>query len=225
MLIHLGNWKLAAAELSRALDLLAPGTWDWHETAYRLAFLLAGAGETEKYQALCRRTVHDFQGTTNVIIAERTSTMCLIAGSAQAPEVREQAVRFADFAIANIDTAIANKAVSGWLLGFVQHAKGIAEYRRGNYASALDWFAKSVPGMKKAGNADWVVWCQATDRFFSAMAAHQLGNTEDARRWLAEAHRLSATVPRGDSTDWLMMDLVRRETEALIAGKNGDARK
>jgi hypothetical protein len=86
MLIRLGNRKPAAAVLSRALELLAPGTSDWHEAAYRLAFLLAGAGETEKYQALRRRTVHDFQGTTNVIIAERTSMMCLIAGSAQDPE-------------------------------------------------------------------------------------------------------------------------------------------
>jgi hypothetical protein len=225
MLIRVGNWKPADAELSRALDLLTPGTWEWHETAYRLAFLLADAGQTEKYRALCRRTVRDFQQTTNVQIAERTTTMCLIAGSAQDPEVREQAGRFADFAIANIDGALASKAVPDWLLGFVQHAKGIAEYRRGNYALALDWFAKSVPGMSKAGKADWVVWCQATDLLFSAMAAHQLGKTEDTHRWLAEAHRLIGTVPRADTTDWLMMNLIRRETEALIAGKNADAKK
>jgi hypothetical protein len=111
------------------------------------------------------------------------------------------------------------------MLGFVQHAKGIAEYRRGNYALALDWFAKSVPGMGKAAKADWVVWCQATDLLFSAMAAHQLGKAEDARRWLAEAQRLIQPVPRADNTDWLMMDLVRREAEALIAGKNPDPRK
>jgi hypothetical protein len=151
--------------------------------------------------------------------------MCLIADSVQDPEVREQAGRFADFAIGNIDSAIASKAVSDWLLAFVQHAKGIAEYRRGNYALALDWFAKSVPGMSKAGTADWVVWCQATDLLFSAMAAHQLGKTEDSRQWLAEAHRLIGTVPRADNTDWLMMDLVRREAEALIARKNFDPRK
>jgi WD40 repeat protein/serine/threonine protein kinase len=225
MLILLGSWKPAAAEFSRALDLLAPGTEYWHEAAYRLALLLAGAGETEKHQALCRRTVRDFQQTTDVKIAERTSTMCLIAGPAQDAEVREQAGRFADFAIAHIDGAIASKAAPDWLLGFIQHAKGIAEYRRGNYASALDWFAKSVPGMRKAGNADWVVWCQATDLFFSAMAAHQLGKAQVARQWLAEAHRLITTVPRADNTDWLMMDLVRRETEALVAGKNADSRK
>jgi tetratricopeptide (TPR) repeat protein len=223
--ILLGSWKPAAAEFARALDLLTPGTDDWHEAAYRLAFLLASAGETEKYQALCRRTLRDFQQTTNVRIAERTSTMCLITGSAQDPEVLEPAGRFADFAIAHIDGAIASKAAPDWLLGFIQHAKGIAEYRRGNYASALDWFAKSVPGMGKEGKADWIVWCQATDLFFSAMAAHRLGKTEDAHRWLAEAHRLIGTTSRANNTDWLMMDLVRRETEALVTGKNTDSRK
>jgi hypothetical protein len=84
---------------------------------------------------------------------------------------------------------------------------------------------KSVPGIRQVGKADWIVWCQATDLFFSAMAAHQLGKTEDAHRWLAEAHRLIATVPRADNTNWLMMDLARRETEALVAGKNADSRK
>ena len=151
--------------------------------------------------------------------------MCLITGSAQDPEVLEQAGRYADFAIAHIDGAIASKAAPDWLLGFIQHAKGIAEYRRGNHASALDWFAKSVPGMGKVGKADWIVWCQATDLFFSAMAAHRLGKTEDAHRWLAEAHRLIGTTSRANNTDWLMMDLVRRETEALVAGKNADSRK
>jgi tetratricopeptide (TPR) repeat protein len=221
----MGNWKSAAADLARALDLLAPGSSDWHETAYRLAFLLAATGETEKYQALCRRTLRDFQDTANVQIAERTSNMCLIAGSAQDPAVCEQAGRFADFAVAHIDGAIASKTVSDWMLGFVQHAKGIAEYRRGNYELALDWFAKSVPGMSKAGNANWVVLCRATDLFFSAMAAHHLGKMDDARRWFTEAHRLIDTVPRADNTDWLMMDLVRRETEALVGGKNADPRK
>jgi hypothetical protein len=186
---------------------------------------MSSVRETEKYQSLCRRTLRDFQQTTNVQIAERTATMCLMAGSAQDPEVLDQAGRLADFAVANVDSAVASKAVSDWLPGFVQHAKGIAEYRRGNDAAALEWFAKSVPGMSKAGRADWVVWNQTTDLFFSAMAAHKLGKTEDARQWLAEARRLIGTVPRVDSTDWLMMDLVRRETEALIAGKNVDARK
>jgi tetratricopeptide (TPR) repeat protein len=217
--ILLGNWKPAVADLARAVDLLPPRTPVWHDTAYRLAFVLAYTGETEKYQALCRRTVRDFQQTTDVQIAERTSTMCLFAGLVQDPELREQVQRLADFAVANIDGAIARKEVSEWLLAFVQHAKGIAEYRRGNYASALDWFAKSVPGMVKAGNVDWVVWCQATDLLFSAMAAHQLGKIEDARKALAEARRLIGGIPRADETDWLMMDLVRREAEALIEGK------
>jgi eukaryotic-like serine/threonine-protein kinase len=218
-LISEGNWKQAAAELWRALDLLSPGTEEWHGAAYRLAFVLAYAGETEKYQAVCRRTVRDFQQTTSVQIAEQTSNMCLFTASAQDPEVREQAGRLADFAIAHIDGAMARNEAPGWLLGFVQRAKGLAEYRRGNYAVALDWFGKSVPGMSKRGQVHWVVSSQATSLLFSAMAAHQLRKTEDARQWLAEAHRLIGTLPKTiNDTDWLMMDFVRREAGALLAG-------
>jgi hypothetical protein len=51
------------------------------------------------------------------------------------------------------------------------------------------------------------------------MAAHQLGKIEDTRKALAEARRLIGGIPRADETDWLMMDLVRREAETLIEGK------
>jgi WD40 repeat protein/serine/threonine protein kinase len=217
--IRAGNWKQAAADLSQALDVLPPGTPNWHERAYRLAFVLVYLGEVEKYQALCRRTVRDFQRTANVQIAERTSTMCLFAGSAQDSEVREHGGQFADFAVANIDGAIARKEVGESLLAYVQHAKGIAEYRRGNYAAALEWFQKSVPALGALTHPAAVA-CQATDLLFSAMAAYQLGKTQEARHWLAEADRLSGTLSKTfNHTDRQMMDLVRREAEALLAGK------
>jgi RNA polymerase sigma-70 factor (ECF subfamily) len=109
--------------------------------------------------------------------------------------------------------------------GHTQRAMGIVEYRRGNYAQALDWCQKSLSGMNEAGNPSWLTCCHGTALLFSAMAAHQLGQTEDARRWLAEARRLIGTVPLPDNTDWLMMDLVRREAEALVEGKQADPRK
>jgi tetratricopeptide (TPR) repeat protein len=212
--------KLAAADLSRALDLLPPGTPDWHLVAYRLAFVLAYLGKVEAYQALCQRTVRDFHQTTNVQLAERTATMCLFAGLVRDPKTLLQAGALADFATANIDEAIARMEASEWLQPYIHHAKGIVEYRRGNHPAALDWFQKSIPELNKAGDED----CQASDLFFLAMAAHRLGKREDARKWLAEAQRVG-TAARADNTDWLMMDLVRREAEALIKRKNADLGK
>jgi hypothetical protein len=214
MWLRQGELKRAAADLSLAVDLLPPGTADWHLAAYRLAPVLAYLGNEEEYQALCKRTVRDFQQTTNVMFAERTAKMCLFAGLAQDPETLLQAGKLTDFAIANIDEAIRRIQAPEWLQPYLQHAKGIAEYRRGNNAAALDWFQKSVPGLSKSENTG----CQATNLFFLAMAAHRLGKTEDAYKWLAEA-RLVGTAARADNTDWLMMDLVRREAEALIEGR------
>jgi hypothetical protein len=139
------SMKRAAADLSLAVDLLPPGTADWHLAAYSLAIVLAYLDKVDEYQALCQRAVHDFHQTTDEELAERTAKMCLFAGLAQDPGVLLQAGKLADFALANLDEAIARMQAPEWLQPHIQHAKGIAEYRRGNNAAALDWFQKSVP--------------------------------------------------------------------------------
>ena len=144
--------------------------------------------------------------------------MCLFASTAHHPEVIDGAGKLAEFAIANIDGAIAKGQEPSNRLGSTQWIMGIVEYRRGNYAAALDWCQKGVSGMKHDARL------AATASLFAAMAAHQLGKAEAARQWLAEAHRLIGTIG-AKNTDWLMMDLVRREAEALIAGNAADRKK
>src|SRR5262249_36511151 len=68
-LVRSGKWQQAAADLAQAVESLPPRTREWHEAAYRLAFLLVYLGETEPYQALCRRHLRDFQDTKDVQIA------------------------------------------------------------------------------------------------------------------------------------------------------------
>jgi hypothetical protein len=211
--VRQGNIKQAAAELALSLDVLLPGTGDWQYAAYQLAIVQAYLGEVEKYQALCRRTVRDFQQTTNVMLAERTAKMCFFAGLAQDSEILVQAGKLADFAIANIDETIAKVEAPEWLRAYVELDKGMVEYRRGNNRAALGWLQKSAPELSKTGNQS----CHATVLFFSAMAAHRLGKTEEAGKWLGEAHLVGAAA--GIDTDWLIMDLVRREAEALIEGQ------
>jgi hypothetical protein len=114
--IRARNWKQAAAELSEALDSLAAGTEQWHYVAFELAFVLAYAGETEKYQALCQSTVRDFQQTTNMLIASRTALMCFFAGIAHQPDVTDKAGRLAEVVLANVEGAIARKERPGYSL-------------------------------------------------------------------------------------------------------------
>ena len=123
------------------------------------------------------------------------------------PCSRDRALR-AQFAREEIDDGVRP---------FVQQAKAIAEYRRGNYAGARDWLQKSIPGMN--GDMDWMKCSQATNLLFLTMAAHQLGDSEQPRQWLAEADRLIDTLPKPyNNTDRLITDIVRREALALIEG-------
>jgi hypothetical protein len=212
-----GNWKEAADDLSRALECLPSGTHDWRWAAYHLAFVLAYLGETEKYQALCRRTIRDFRHTTDIPVAEQTSKMCLFSDTVQDPSVQDQAAQLADFAIDHLEGAIAREEFDEGQRPYVELAKGIAEYRRGRYAGALEWFQKSIRGMSL--DMDWSKCLQITNILFAAMAAHQLGETERPRQWLAEADRLRGTLPTPyNNTDRLTADMVRREALALIEG-------
>jgi hypothetical protein len=213
--IRARNWKQAAAELSEALDSLVGGTEQWHRVAFWLAFVLAYAGETEKYQALCQRTVRDFQQTTNALIASRTAQMCFFAGIAHHPDVMDKAGRLAQVALASVEGSIARKERPVISLDGAQRSMAIVEYRRGNYAAALGLFQARVDGAPQ--NRNWNFY--ATLHLYLAMAAHHLGKTDAAHKWLAEARRLISSLPGPDDTDWLMMDLVRREAEALLAGK------
>jgi tetratricopeptide (TPR) repeat protein len=214
-----GNWKEAADDFSRALERLPAGTQDWRGAAYHLAFVLAYLGETEKYQALCRRTIRDFRQTTSVVVAEQTSKMCLFSDTVQDLSVRDQAAQLADFAADHVEAAIAREEATEDHLAPIQLAKGIAEYRRGNYAAALEWFQKSIRGMSL--DMDWSKCLQVTNFLFAAMAAHQLGETERPRQWLAEADRLRGTLPTPyNNTDRLAADMVRREALALIQGNH-----
>jgi hypothetical protein len=212
--IRARNWKQAAAELSEALDSLVAGTEQWNYVAFELAFVLAYAGETEKYQALCQRTVRDFQQTTNAQIARRTALMCFFAGIAHNPDVIDKAGRLAEVNLANVEGAIARKERPGNSLDRAQRTMAIVEYRRGNYAAAHHLFQASLAGMTPQHN--WNFY--ATLHLYLAMAAHHLGKTDEAHKWLADARRLISSLPGPDDTDWLMMDLVRREAETLLAG-------
>ena len=104
---------------------------------------------------------------------------------------------------------------------FVQHAKGIAEYRRNRYESATEWLRKSVEGMTL--NTRWAAAIRTTSLFFSAMAYHHLGRTEESRERLVDAEReADAFPPEWHNQDRLVMQAVRREAKALVLGEEAD---
>src|SRR6266498_4075634 len=64
---------------------------------------------------------------------------------------------------------------------YFQFAKGLAEYRNGNFAEASTWFERLLIMHPK----DWHLKCQAM--IVSAMVHHRLGQTDQAKHILSDA--------------------------------------
>ena len=96
---------------------------------------------------------------------------------------------------------------------YFRTARGMAAYRAGDWAAALDWNGR---GRKGHPNDPGV---SSLDLLFEAMAHHRLGHTEDASRALSEAVRRidkhRAEHPDGSdlSHGWLISEIVRKEAE------------
>jgi tetratricopeptide (TPR) repeat protein len=120
-------------------------------------------------------------------------------------------------------------------LAWFQWAKALAEYRRGRFASAIEWLRK---GRDKASSMYLAVYYD----LLLAMAQHRLGRAEEALDSLKKARQLmAAQFPRIDGGalpkkcwwhDWLMCHVLRREAEATVgqaapppAGQEGDQEK
>jgi tetratricopeptide (TPR) repeat protein len=104
-------------------------------------------------------------------------------------------------------------------------ARGMADYRIGEIAGAIEWCNKSLsPG---AENPIQDGLAQA----FLAMAHHRLGQADGARRALEKARALEQKLPKleaGDQSwpDVLRLHIVRREAEALLMNeKSGISKK
>jgi hypothetical protein len=105
-------------------------------------------------------------------------------------------------------------------------AKGLAEYRVGHYAGAVDWLKRVPP--KATGQFPW--YLSAPGSAVRAMARHQLTQTEEARTALGQARSILANkMPKPEKGerfdfylwhDWLRAQILYREAEALIGVGN-----
>ena len=92
---------------------------------------------------------------------------------------------------------------------------GLLEYRRGNYAKAVDWCRRSLD------TSTYVAMPAATDRVIRAMSFHKLGDDASARSEFDGAKRL---VQRGLNTGydtwgwpgWVFARLLLQEADGLI---------
>jgi serine/threonine protein kinase/Tfp pilus assembly protein PilF len=212
-----GQWKEAAADLSQLLDLDPSGVHDH----LQLAALLVETGDLAAYRAHCRKMLARFGGANDAAILDQTAKACLlvpgVGGDLEAP------------------SQLAGKAValgkdSAWF-SFIQFGSGLAEYRRGEYASAADWMRKVIGQPLSVGSSlpAWerdVAACAVL-----AMAQQQLKKTDEARAALAKGLDLAQTkLPQlgsdnleQDWVDWLIAHILLREARELVEGQPAPA--
>jgi serine/threonine protein kinase len=215
-----GNWRRAAEYYSVLvrLDLFEksePATLDY--TKY--AVVLAEIGDRQTYENFCRESIKQFGNTANPSVAER-----IVKNSLLIPPSASLLAALSPFAevTAKSIPANVNPASDNWALPWRCMSLALMEYRRGNYAEAVNWGNRCLSFKHDSTNVPRV----ASVRAILAMAYHQLGQTEQDRSELAKSRELieerskTAFVAYEDRHgwwfDWFLGRILEREAAAMI---------
>ncbi|MBC8872543.1 MAG: protein kinase [Planctomycetes bacterium] len=209
------KWQDAAADLDRAIKLGPSDRRIW----YVCGFVHAELGDLPRYRQFCRDLQACFGETRDPVAAEQTAKLCLLVPNAVDDRT--------------LPSKLAERAIGAGpdhsLMRFFQLVKGMAEYRDGQFASAIQWLGKSYDLCAKSGNT----YPETLDCLFLAMAHYQLDQVDEARDWLGKARQIMdtrfPTIESGDLGDnWhdrLSCQVVRREAESLLKTNNAPAAK
>jgi len=200
-----GEWPAAVSNFTHVVDLMP----DDHLGYHYLTPLLLQVGDVEGYYRLRERLLRHFGATNDPVIAERTVKDCLLLPAAASNQF-------------NAIAAMAEKAVTAgpehkqW--PYFTFVKGLLEFRRGDFSSAVDWLQKTL-GFK----GDIYRKVQATAVL--AMCQHRLGQREQARTTLEAALAMARTeLPHlgrkralGEQwNDWIIAHWLVREATSMI---------
>ncbi len=196
-----GDWAGAIRNFTRSVTADPTNHWPYDY----LAPLLVQTGDWGAYRKHCERALSQFGETGDPAVAERIAKDCLMLAPPTAS--LERLVKMADRAVA------AGPNDSSW--PYYAFVKGLAEYRAGHFAGALEWLQKVAPD---EGVPTRTVQAYAT----MAMTEYQLGQTNAARATLAEGIKMAeaklAQPGRIDWNDQLIAQFLVREAQGLIPG-------
>ena len=216
------QWGPAAAEFAKAIQLDPSRHYNW----LRLAVLLLQTGDEAEYRRVGRDMLAQFGQTDDAWAAERTAKVCLLA---------PHGVDDLSLPVQLVDRALAIRNAQGSLkqneklqLKWSELAKGMAEYRRGQWVRAVERL-EGCRELDVPGDGIWkefALYQQTMVSLFVAMAQHRQGEDAKAQRSLDEARRIMAeqlpTTDRGDLgtlwDSWVICQIARREAEDLLGG-------
>jgi len=193
-LISRGQGEEVQLEWKKTLQLDPPSHDQWFGYA-ELCLLL---NDDDEYRLARKELIRKFGDTKDQFVAEKTARAILLA-----PPSKEEL----QTAIALVDRAVAAKSTTPeWIFPYFLFAKGLADYRQGNFDSTISIM-----------NGDAAEVMGPCPRLIVAMAKYRQGDEEDAKATFAEAIRdidWSADAIR--SHDQWIWHILRREAESTI---------
>jgi WD40 repeat protein/serine/threonine protein kinase len=162
---------------------------------------LVEAGNQAGVRRACADLLKRFGNTTDPAQADSVAWLCVLAPDAVAD--REAPMRLAE-------AALAGQPGSGSQRSGVLKTLGAALYRAGRFEEAVRRLEESIQAHGAGGDPKAFA--------FLALAHHQLGDREEAKRWL---DKLKAYRPKEGfdvSRDDMDIQILQREAEGLISG-------
>jgi tetratricopeptide (TPR) repeat protein len=204
----LGRQAEALAACVRAIALDP----NYHDAWNHAASLWAQSGDRAGYRNHCRRMLDRFGRSTDPPVAERTAKACLLlplCGGEQAA-----ACDLADRAVA--------MAQGHWVEPYAKATRGIAAYRRAQFADTVAWADLCLARGPDSWNRELPA------HLVRAMALARLGRRNEAGAALARAsdlYRTKVAKPggRAEGGDWhdgVICEVLWREAEALFLDRD-----
>jgi WD40 repeat protein len=196
-----GRWEDAGADFAKAAEL----SRGWQVWSSQHALVTLTSGERDRYRQICTAMLARFGQIEEPELANIVARTCCLAPDAVADRAG---------VVALARRAQAQKPAN---LDYL-NTLGAALYRAGDFTGAQQCLAETAKARRAKGN----VW----DWLFLAMTHHQLGQPNEAQRWLDKAvQALDQTAadrpPPGAGTllpwyDRLELELLRREATMLL---------
>jgi serine/threonine protein kinase/tetratricopeptide (TPR) repeat protein len=174
---------------------------------YWLAVARLGSGDQAGYRRACAALLSRFVPTNKPDVARSVVWTCVLA---------KEAVNDPDQVVQMAEAAQRSDPQSSTFANVF----GAALYRMGHFGEAVRHFhaageASRPVATRTAALSPAYCW------FFLAMSHHQLGQDEEARKWLAKAIRQAELETQNPSLAWnrrLTLQLLQREAEDLMRG-------
>jgi serine/threonine protein kinase/Tfp pilus assembly protein PilF len=218
---RLGHWTQATADLKMAQDLARENKATAATCWQSLAPLLLESDNGPDYRKGRQGSLEPGALPDSPAMAAEACALALLVPAA-GPELDS---------VVSLAADIATPGNAKATLTFRQTAKGLVEFRRGEFSSAIQWMQNAL---ETGARQDLPAWTHERERnravaalAVQAMAYHQLKNSSEAQTALASGTRLiNDQCPQLTSGDlgrewpeWLIGRILFREAATLVSGQ------